>query len=501
MPAKGRRGGTALKYGDYPKVASLGDVAGFLAHAASCGLDFPCDAVIETGPDAPLAQPFTVCGRVLDNRFCIQPMEGWDGTPDGRPSDRTRVRWANFGRSGAKFIWGGEAVAVCHEGRANPLQLCLNEGTLPEIAGLRDILLAAHRKSAPADDGPLLIGLQLTHSGRFCRPDPGRGLRPVVLYRHPILDTKFGLPSDHPVMTDDAIERVIQDFVAAAKRAQRAGYDFVDLKHCHGYLGHEFLSALHRPGRFGGSLANRTRFLREIVAGIRAEAPGLEIGVRLSAIDLVPFRPDPLLSDAETLGPGAPEPHAAVYDAVFGADPRNPVAFDIAPAIAFCEVMQELGIGLLNVTAGSPYYNPHVTRPALYPSSDGYRPPEEPLAGVLRLLTVTRLLKQRFPTMTVVGSGYTYLQEFLPHVAQSAVRQGWTDFVGLGRMVLSYPELPRDVLTTGAMQRKRLCRTFSDCTTAPRNGIVSGCYPLDPTYKKSPEARALAAVKKAVKLT
>jgi NADPH2 dehydrogenase len=482
-------------------MASLGGVPGFLAHAAASGLVFPCDAAIETGPAAPLAQPLAVAGRVLNNRFCILPMEGWDGAADGRPTDRTRQRWRNFGRSGAKLIWGGEAVAVTHQGRANPLQLCLTEDTLPDIAALRDVLIAAHTDPASGnDDGPLLIGLQLTHSGRFCRPDAGRGLQPVILYRHPILDRKFGVPIDHAVMTDDEIERLIQDFVAAAVRAQRAGYDFVDLKHCHGYLGHEFLSAVRRPGRFGGSLENRTRFLREIVAGIRANAPGLEIGVRLSAIDLAPFRPDPGQSSDAGPGPGIPEPHGGAYTDVFGANPLSPTEADIAPAIAFCAILQDLGIRLLNVTAGSPYYNPHVTRPALYPPSDGYRPPEEPLAGVLRLLEATRALKQAFPAMVVVGSGYTYLQEYLAHVAQATVRQGWTDFVGLGRMVLSYPTLPHDVLTTGAMQRKRLCRTFSDCTTAPRNGIISGCYPLDPLYKKSPQASALADVKKAARL-
>ena len=428
-------------------------------------------------------------------------MEGWDGTEDGRPSEHTRQRWANFGRSGAKLIWGGEAVAVTAEGRANPRQLLMTEETVGEIAGLREVLLAAHREGA--DDmgaGALLIGLQLTHSGRFCRPTAGRGLQPVTLYRHPILDRKFGLADDHAVMTDDAIERLIEAFVLAAVRARRCGYDFVDIKHCHGYLGHEFLSAVHRPGRFGGSLENRTRFLREIVAGIRAEAPGLAIGVRLSAIDLVPFRPDPLQSSESVLGPGVPEPHGGRYLDVFGADPDRPTEPDIAPALAFCAVLQELGIALLNVTAGSPYYNPHVTRPALYPPSDGYRPPEEPLAGVFRLLDTTRAIKRRFPGMVVAGSGYTYLQEFLPHVAQAAVREGWTDFVGLGRMVLSYPELPRDVLATGAMKRKRLCRTFSDCTTAPRNGMISGCYPLDPRYKGSPQARELVQVKKAARL-
>ena len=136
----------------------------------------------------------------------------------------------------------------------------------------------------------LLIGLQLTHSGRFCRPNSAK-LEPLVLYRHPILDEKFQLDDDSCIMTDDDIERLIEDFGRAAALAQQAGFDFVDIKHCHGYLGHEFLSAVDRPGRYGGSFEKRTRFLRETVALVRKLAPGLDIGVRLSAVDWIPFRP------------------------------------------------------------------------------------------------------------------------------------------------------------------------------------------------------------------
>jgi hypothetical protein len=69
------------------------------------------------------------------------------------------------------------------------------------------------------------------------------------------------------------------------------------------------------------------------------------------------------------------------------------------------------------------------------------------------------------------------------------------DFIGLGRMVLSYPEMPEDILLGNPMQRAKLCRTFSDCTTAPRNGMISGCFPLDPYYKGLPEATKLKEIK------
>lgn len=486
-----------MKFGEYPKIASLGSVAGFRAYLASQNLDMPCDDIVAGGEASPLGEAFDFDGLTIGNRLGINPMEGWDGEPDGRPSENTVRRWTRFGESGGKLIWGGEAVAVRHDGRANTKQLVMADHTQAGIAGLRETLIAAHR-TACGDDRGLVIGLQLTHSGRFCKPNDDRRFESQIAYRHPLLDRKFGLPADRAPMTDEEVRRLVEDYVLAAKRAQACGYDFVDIKHCHGYLLHEFLSAHTRPGPYGGSLENRTRFLREIADGIRAEAPGLRMGVRLSAIDLVPFRPDPARSAPGALGPGIPEDFSALlpYRYAFGVDQANPVEPDLAEPMAFIEILRGLGIGLVNVTAGSPYYNPHVTRPAIYPPSDGYHPPEEPLVGVMRQIEIVRDLKRAFPDVCIMSSGFTYLQEFLPNVAQAVVRQGWTDVVGLGRMVLSYPELPLDVIQGRGLQKKRLCRTFSDCTTAPRNGIVSGCYPLDPFYKKSEEFKLLAAVKK-----
>nr|MBA3296413.1 NADH:flavin oxidoreductase [Acidobacteriota bacterium] len=142
-----------------------------------------------------------------------------------------------------------------------------------------------------------------------------------------------------------------------------------------------------------------------------------------------------------------------------------------------------------------PYYCPHVQRPAAFPPSDGYEPPEDPLRGVARQIDATARLKSEFPEMAFVGSGYTYLQEWLAHVAEFTVRSGWTDFVGLGRLTLSYPEMPADVLAGAPLRRKAICRTFSDCTTGPRLGLVSGCYPLDPFYAAHPDAIQLRGLK------
>ncbi len=135
-----------------------------------------------------------------------------------------------------------------------------------------------------------MIGLQLTHSGRFCRPNDKKRMEPFLAYDHPLLNPKFGLPLDSGrVVSDLWMDDLVADFVKAAVLAHEIGFHFVDVKHCHGYLGHELLSAVQRPGRYGGSLENRTRFLKEVTLGIRRDAPGLKIGVRFSAFDFVPI--------------------------------------------------------------------------------------------------------------------------------------------------------------------------------------------------------------------
>ena len=190
-----------------------------------------------------------------------------------------------------------------------------------------------------------------------------------------------------------------------------------------------------------------------------------------------------------------PAPYGADrYPYAFGGDGTG-TGMDYSEPVAFLDILTELGIELVCITVGSPYYNPHIQRPAYFPPSDGYQLLEDPLVGVARQIEVVAELKRQRPDLLYVGSGYSYLQDWFPNVAQAAVRTGLTDLVGIGRMVLSYPDICADILSGKNMQRKQICRTFSDCTTAPRNGLISGCYPLDPFYKERPEAEELKRVK------
>ena len=292
------------------------------------------NCVSELNAASVLGAPITVSGRKLSNRFAIHPMEGWDGTRDGAPTERVWRRWHRFGRSGAKLIWGGEAFAVDYHGRANPNQLCYrnDEDTLSDLKSLLTEVRQGHEEIGERTDD-LLIGLQLTHSGRFSRPDGD--LEPKLIDHHGALDAKFNLSADTPILTDQELERIGEQFVRAGKVAQQAGFDFVDVKCCHGYLLHEMLGARNRFGPYGGSFENRTRLFVSISQGIRDACPDLAIGVRLSVTDVYPFsaRPDDRVGYPQGMEENLP------YRQSFGVDPNNPLQPELSDPFRFLELL------------------------------------------------------------------------------------------------------------------------------------------------------------------
>lgn len=303
-------------------------------------------------------------------------MEGWDCLPDGSPSELTRRRWLHFAESGAKLLFGCEACAVMESGKSNTRQLMITPGTMPKLKALCSEMRQRHaEKFGTADD--LYIGLQLTHSGRYSHPHDDAKLESVTAYCHPLLDEKFRNTAAN-VVSDDELRNIIRRFIGAAKLAKEAGFDFVDVKMAHGYLGHELLSGFDRPGEFGGSFENRTRFFREIVEGIRREVPGLEIGTRFSIFDCLPFEKGP---DKVGIPMQRGDIGVGNYKYAFGGDGTG-LGCDLTEPLKFLELCRSLGVELICTTVCSPYYNPHFQRPAYYPVSDGYLPPGGP--GVRR---------------------------------------------------------------------------------------------------------------------
>ena len=235
------------------------------------------------------------------------------------------------------------------------------------------------------------------------------------------------------LLSDGELDELAGLFVDAAVLASQAGFDFVDIKHCHGYLLHELLTGYDRPGRYGGDLAGRTLFLRTVVEGIRAACTRAWRSACASRCSTS--------SPSRRARTAAATPAAdAPYRYAFGGDGTGR-GIDLTETHELLASLEPLGIGLVGTTAGSPYYCPHVQRPAYFPPSDGYAPPEDPLVGVARQLAATAEVTRRHPRLTVVGAGYTYLQDWLPQVAQAVVAAGGAHMIGLGRMLLSYPDL------------------------------------------------------------
>lgn len=418
---------------------------------------------------AVLFQP-TAFGPVFaGNALCIQPMEGCDGTLDGRPDELTFRRYRRFGAGGAKLIWC-EAAAVAEEGRANTRQLLVNEATLPGLAQIVDVCRKAHRESI-GDDSDLVIGLQLTHSGRYSHR------RALLACHDALLDSRSNV-ANLPLLDDDYLAKLVERYVAAAKIACRAGFQFVDVKQCHRYLLSELLGARSRSGRYGGSFENRTRLAREIVSAIRAEVPGLMIATRINVFDGIPCQ-----KGLEECGE-AIEYSRPIEDG-WGIDLNEPMRPDLAEPLKFIAELVRLGVAAANISMGNAYACPHVLRPFEIPPPDGYEAPEHPLIGVNRHFTLTEQVQLAFPDLTVVGSGYSYLQEFMPHAAAANIRDRRCTFIGVGRATLAQPDFARQIQEHGRLDRMRVCRTFSYCTALMRSKhnelgqFATGCPPFD----------------------
>ncbi len=439
--------------------------ADLLAENARLGLDLRLSDDL-----APLFEPAAVGPRTAGNRWCIHPMEGCDGEPDGTPGELTFRRYVRFGAGGAKVIWG-EACSVTDDGRMNPRQIVLNDRTKPAFAKLVADCRAAHR-GANGDDGDLLIGLQLTHSGRYSYK------KPLVASNDPLLHGRYKVTADTPLATDDELKALVEPYVAAAKLAADVGFDFVDVKQCHKYLLSELLGARNRPGPYGGSFENRTRLAREIFQAVRAAVPGVILATRMNGFDGVPFH-----KGAD--GDGEPDGFTLPVANGWGMSEADPLTPDPAEPIRWVREMRQLGVSLVNIALGNPYAQPHFGRPFEYPPPDGYESPEHPLVGVDRHFKVAGAFQAANPGLPVVGTGYSYLQEFLPQAGAANVRDGRITFVGVGRASLSQPDWVRQLLAHGKLDRKRVCRTFSYCTAImrakdhPLGQFPTGCPPFD----------------------
>jgi 2,4-dienoyl-CoA reductase-like NADH-dependent reductase (Old Yellow Enzyme family) len=366
------------------------------------------------------------------------------------------------------------------EGRANSRQLALNAHTESALGAMLERCRAEHRK-ALGDDSDLLIGLQLTHSGRYSYPTPVLAQHDPNLDRRTIIDRKTGATAGagHPLITDDELDRLQDRYSEAARRSFAIGFDFIDLKQCHRYLLNELLAARTRAGTYGGSFENRTRFIRDLVARLRAENPGKLIATRLNVFDGLPY----VIGGNEDMG--IPGPHTLPVHSCWGTREDDPLEPDLAEPLRLIGLLKGLGIGLLNVTIGNPYASPHLVRPFEYAPPDGYETPEHPLIGVDRHVRLTETIQRAYPDLPIVGSGYSWLQAFAFNVGAANLRDGRVSLVGIGRASLAQPDFGVRLMHGEPLDPKRTCRTFSYCTALMRSKhndlgqYPTGCPPFD----------------------
>ena len=411
------------------------------------GLSIPLSDQVDAGL-VRFVEPLVIEGRNIPNRFCIQPMEGCDGLPDGSPSELTVRKYRRFAEGGAGMLWL-EATAVAEQGKANPRQLSLTKKSLPKFKQLADVILENARDKDGNRIRPFLV-LQLTHSGRYSKPY-GQAA-PIIMHHSPYLDPTHNLPADYPLITDRELDALQEDYVASALLAQECGFDAVDVKACHGYLLHEMLSAFTRKeSRYGGSFENRTRFLTETIAKVKRAVPAMVVTSRLSVYDHV----------AHPYG--------------WGMQQSGELQADLTEPFRLIEQLQALGVTLVNVAVGNPYYNPHIERPYDFPIVGFKLPPEHPLVLIDRTMQLTGAVTKRFPAMTVATVGFTWLREYWPHAALGALNHQVGHIIGLGRLALAHPSFVNDLLRDGFVKRSKTCITCSSCTQIMRDGGTSGC--------------------------
>lgn len=415
-----------------------------LGKARALGLDLPFQASID-----PLFDKVRIGSKWVPNRLAVQPMEAADGLPDGSPGELTFRRYRRYAEGGSGLIWF-EATSVVQDGRSNPHQLMLNRRTLDSFKRLVERTRQAAQRALGINHDPYLV-LQLTHSGRFSRPE-GKSSGKVACF-NPYLDE----PGEAPTLfSDEDLDRLKNTFIEAVDLAYDAGFDAVDIKACHGYLLHNLLGACTRAdSRYGGSFENRARFLIDCIQIARRDFPRIAVAVRLSAADRIPH------------------PYG------FGMADDGSDRIDLSESKKLIRQLIEAGCRLLNITAGIPLIFPHISRPYNRPMSGSDRPKEHPLEGVVRLINLAGDLQREFPSVPLVSSGYSWLRQFWPHVGAAVIQEGKASFIGLGRSSFAYPEAPRDLMATGKIDPRKACISCSRCSELLRRGRPSGCAVRD----------------------
>ncbi|MHC4205690.1 MAG: FAD-dependent oxidoreductase [Planctomycetota bacterium] len=410
-----------------------------------------------------LTEPVQAGKLVIPNSLAVHPMEGCDGDSQGRPGRLTLRRYERFAAGGAGLIWA-EATAVVPEGRANPRQLWIHEKNKESFASMVKMMRQAAAESMGPDHKPVIV-LQLTHSGRYSKPESTA--HPIIAQRDPYRDPlvpqpkpdpnrKSRIPDDWPLVTDEYLDKLRGAYVEAARIAFEVGFDAVDIKSCHGYLINELFGCRDRKGKYGGSFENRTRFPLEVIDKINQElGEDAAVTMRLGIYDAIPYPYGWAVDKDDYTKPDLTEPKKLI------------------------SLLQQRGLKLINVTIANPYYNPHVGRPFNETIVGGYDEPEHPLVGVDRLVNLVGEIQKQFHDIAMIGTGYSWLRILFANVAAANKTNGLTTLVGAGRMAFAYPDFAKDIINDGKMYFDKVCVSCSACTQIMRDAGMTGCVVRD----------------------
>ena len=423
-------------------------------------LNVPINAIADASN---LAEPVQVGGLVIPNSLAIHPMESADGDSQGRPGELTVRRYERFAAGGAGLIWA-EATAVVPEGRAYPRQLWLSDKSKAGFATMVKRMREVAAESVAPDHKPVIV-LQLTHSGRYSKPEGAPN--PLICQRDPHRDAlnlqpepdrnaKSKIADDWPVVADEYLDKLVDAYVEAARIAFEVGFDAVDIKSCHGYLISELLVCHNRKGKYGGSFENRIRFLLDVIDKIREKlGEDKPVVTRLSLYDAVP------------------------YPFGWGVDKQDYTKPDLTEPKKLITHLVEHGVKMINVTVADPHYNPHYGRPFNKPVIGGYESPEHPLLGVSRLINLAGEIQKQFSNIAIVGTGYSWLRTLMPNVAAACKANGLATLIGVGRMAFAYPDFAKDIIHKGRLDPSKVCVACSKCTQIMIDGGMTGCVLRD----------------------
>lgn len=325
-------------------------------------------------------------GRLeLPNRIVVSPMCQYSAA-NGNATGWHVAHLGSLALSGAGLLCL-EATAVSPEGRITPGCLGLwNDENEASLADVLRVLRAA---------APIKLAIQLGHAGRkasSARPwEGGRlldesegGWTTVAPSAVPQIDGERA-----PVeLSHDELERIKRDFVAAAKRAVRLGFDAIELHGAHGYLLHQFLSPIanRRSDEYGGSLDNRMRFPLEVFDAVRAVVPqDIPVGMRVSATDWFDGGP----------------------------------SWDVEQTIAFSRALQQRGVNWMDVSSG------------------GVTPLQKITVGPGYQVAFAEAVKKEVDVPVMAVGMITEARQ-----AQDIIASGKADMVALGRAILYDPRWP-----------------------------------------------------------